>query len=69
MIDEATDPAEVGLLDHHGPELFPVFELIIGGALPAAAAVWLGRLRSASTRLTRRAGRAARNVGGDAPRA
>jgi hypothetical protein len=44
------DPAEAGLLHHH--ELFPVFELIIGGALPMAAGIWLGRIRAASARLT-----------------
>jgi hypothetical protein len=43
------EPAEAGLLHHH--ELFPVFELIIGGALPVAAGAWLARLRSASARL------------------
>ena len=43
--------AEIGLLQHHGGELVPVFELIIGGALPVVAAGWLARLRSASSRL------------------
>jgi hypothetical protein len=52
VTDGAIEPAEIGLLQHHGPEVIPVVELIIGGALPAAAAVWLGRLRSASGRLT-----------------
>jgi hypothetical protein len=52
VIDRAIEPAEIGLLQHHGPEIIPVVELIVGGALPAVAAVWLGRLRSASGRLT-----------------
>jgi hypothetical protein len=50
-VARAIDPAEAGLLHHHGPEVIPVVELIVGGALPLAAAVWLGRVRSASERL------------------
>jgi hypothetical protein len=52
VIGDAIEQAEVGLLHHHGAEVIPVVEFIVGGALPAAAAVWLGRLRSASGRLT-----------------
>jgi hypothetical protein len=55
VIGGSVGPAEVGPLYHHGPELFPVVELIVGGGLPLAAAIWLGRLRSMRTRLAGRA--------------
>ena len=51
MIRGAVEPAEVGLLYHHGPELFPVVELIIGPGLPVAAAIVLGRWRRFRSRL------------------
>jgi hypothetical protein len=51
VIRGAVEPFEVGLLRHHGPELFPVFELIAGGGLPVAAALVLARLRSMGARL------------------
>ena len=52
MIRGPIEPAEVGLLYHHGPELFPVVELIIGPGLPVAAAIVLGRWRRIRSRLT-----------------
>jgi len=51
VIREAVEPAEVGLLYHHGPELFPVVELIFGPGLPVAAAIVLGRWRRFRSRL------------------
>ena len=51
MIRGPIEPAEVGLLYHHGPELFPVVELIIGPGLPVAAAIVLGRWRRIRSRL------------------
>jgi hypothetical protein len=62
VIGGSVGPAEVGPLYHHGPELFPVVELIVGGGLPLAAALWLSRLRSARTRLGGRADRASGEV-------
>ena len=51
MIRGAVEPVEVGLLHHHGPELFPVVELIVGPGLPVAAAIVLGRWRRFRSRL------------------
>ena len=48
----AIDPDGVGPLYHHGPELFPVLELIFGCGAPVAAALWLGRWRAFRARLT-----------------
>jgi hypothetical protein len=62
VIGGSVGPAEVGPLYHHGPELFPVVELIVGGGLPLAAALWLGPLRSVRARLGGRAGQATGEV-------
>lgn len=51
MIGGAVGPADIGPLYNHGPELFPVVELIVGGGLPLAAALGLGRWRSVRARL------------------
>ena len=59
MIDDAFDPDAGGPLHHHGPELFPVIDLIAGAGLPVAAALWLGRWRSIRARLTGGANQAA----------
>jgi hypothetical protein len=52
MTHRASDLAEGGPRYHHGPEVFPVIELIIGGGLPMAAALWLGGWRSVRARLS-----------------
>jgi hypothetical protein len=55
------DPADVGPLSHHGPELLPFVDLIFGAGLPVVAAVWLARWQSIRARLPgvgQRAGRA-----------
>ena len=62
MIDEAFEPADAGLLHHHGPELFSVVHLIVGGGLPLAAALWLGRWRSVRARLAGGSARATQAV-------
>ena len=59
VISGGVDPVEVGPLHHHGPELFPVIDLIAGAGLPVAAALWLGRWRSIRARLTGGANQAA----------
>jgi hypothetical protein len=58
MIDGGHDPVAVGPRFHHGPEVVPVIELIVGGGLPIAAALWLGGWRSIRCRLTGGAARA-----------
>jgi hypothetical protein len=55
-------PPEVGPLYHHGPEVVPVVELIVGSGLPLAAALWLGGWRSVRARLGRRADRASGEI-------
>jgi hypothetical protein len=45
------DPAEIGPLSHHGPELLPFVDLIVGAGLPVAAAAWLARWHSIRARL------------------
>jgi hypothetical protein len=42
---------EAGPLHHHGPEVFPLLELVVGGGLTLAAAAWAGRLRAVTARL------------------
>jgi hypothetical protein len=67
VIDEANEAAQGGPRYHHGPEVFPLIELIVGGGLPAAAAaLWFGRWRSVRSRLaggSTRAPRADRGEG------
>jgi hypothetical protein len=61
VIGGAVDPADVGPLYHHGPELLPFVDLIFGAGLPVVAAVWLARWQSIRARLPgagQRAGRA-----------
>ena len=68
MISDSVDPADVGPLYHHGPELLPFVDLIVGGGLPIAAALWLGRLRSVRTRFAGGGHRAAAVGPADASR-
>jgi hypothetical protein len=51
MIGRGVDPAEVGPLHHHGAELYPVLELIVGPGLPVMGALILARWRTVRRRL------------------
>lgn len=62
MIGGPVGPADIGPLYHHGPELFPVVELIFGGGLPLAAALGLRRCLSIRDRLTGGAAQATESV-------
>jgi hypothetical protein len=45
------EPREAGPLFHHGPELLPFVDLIVGGGLPVVAAFYFGKVRSVRARL------------------
>jgi hypothetical protein len=45
------DPPEIGPLAHHGPELLPFVDLLVGVGLPVLSAAWLARWQSIRARL------------------